>query len=56
MGNKPLSREFLLSRGWCCKNGCVNCPYTPITLERILRKIKFQIPLTQEEKQMYEQK
>ena len=23
----PLSREFLLSRGRCCGNGCVNCPY-----------------------------
>ena len=24
---KPLSREFLLSRGFCCKNNCRNCPY-----------------------------
>lgn len=24
---KPLSREFLLSRGYCCNNECVNCPY-----------------------------
>lgn len=24
---KPLSREFLLNRGFCCNNGCVNCPY-----------------------------
>lgn len=24
---KPLSREFLLKRGYCCKNGCLNCPY-----------------------------
>lgn len=24
----PLSREFLLSRGRCCGNGCVNCPYS----------------------------
>jgi len=24
---KPLSREFLLSRGSCCNNGCMNCPY-----------------------------
>ena len=23
----PLSREFLLSRGFCCSNSCVNCPY-----------------------------
>ena len=24
---KPLSREFLLSRGYCCHNSCTNCPY-----------------------------
>lgn len=24
---EPLSREFLLSRGYCCHNGCLNCPY-----------------------------
>jgi len=23
----PLSREFLLARGFCCNCGCVNCPY-----------------------------
>ena len=22
-----LSRGFLLHRGYCCKNGCRNCPY-----------------------------
>lgn len=22
-----LSREFLLHRGYCCGNGCRNCPY-----------------------------
>lgn len=22
-----LSREFLLQRGYCCENGCRNCPY-----------------------------
>lgn len=27
---KPLSREFLLQRGYCCHNGCVNCPYTGV--------------------------
>ena len=25
--NKPLTREFLLDRGYCCDNGCKNCPY-----------------------------
>jgi len=24
---RPLSREFLLKRGWCCNYGCQNCPY-----------------------------
>ena len=23
----PLSKEFLLKRGRCCNNGCINCPY-----------------------------
>ena len=27
MKKKPLSREFLLKRGYCCNNGCINCPY-----------------------------
>jgi hypothetical protein len=22
-----FTREFLLKRGFCCKNGCANCPY-----------------------------
>lgn len=22
-----LSREYLLNRGFCCNNGCHNCPY-----------------------------
>lgn len=22
-----LSRDFLLRRGFCCENGCKNCPY-----------------------------
>jgi len=27
MHNIPLTREFLLNRGFCCDNGCKNCPY-----------------------------
>ena len=23
----PLSKEYLLQRGYCCNLGCVNCPY-----------------------------
>jgi len=26
---EPLSAEFLLKRGYCCGNGCKNCPYSP---------------------------
>lgn len=26
---KPLAKDFLLSRGYCCGNKCKNCPYTP---------------------------
>jgi len=26
---KPLSKEFLLSRGECCGSGCSKCPYFP---------------------------
>jgi len=25
--NKPLTKEFLLDRGFCCDSGCKNCPY-----------------------------
>ena len=27
MNYKPLSKKILLERGYCCKNGCKNCPY-----------------------------
>jgi hypothetical protein len=23
----PLTAEYLLERGYCCGNGCKNCPY-----------------------------
>lgn len=25
---RPMTREFLLARGRCCNNGCMNCPYS----------------------------
>jgi Zn-finger protein len=25
----PLSKQFLVDRGRCCGNGCLNCPYIP---------------------------
>jgi hypothetical protein len=24
-----LTADFLLARGYCCANGCRNCPYEP---------------------------
>ena len=27
--SKPLTKEFLISRGYCCGNQCENCPYIP---------------------------
>ena len=30
---EPLSREFLLNRGYCCNNGCTNCPYKTKIME-----------------------
>jgi hypothetical protein len=27
-----LSREFLLARGFCCGNGCRNCPYDHVNV------------------------
>ena len=26
---KPLSKKFLIKRGYCCGNKCTNCPYHP---------------------------
>tara|TARA_B110000908_G_scaffold170582_1_gene230595 strand:- start:819 stop:1151 length:333 start_codon:yes stop_codon:yes gene_type:complete len=30
-----LSAEFLLARGKCCNNGCVNCPYKENTMIKL---------------------
>ncbi len=27
--NGALTARFLLARGFCCANGCKNCPYLP---------------------------
>lgn len=27
--HNPLTREFLIKRGYCCSMKCLNCPYTP---------------------------
>lgn len=26
---EPIGREYLLERGFCCGNKCLNCPYYP---------------------------
>lgn len=31
--NGALTKDFLLSRGFCCKNGCKNCPWREKTLD-----------------------
>lgn len=28
-GYRVLTEDFLLKRGYCCGNGCKNCPYFP---------------------------
>ena len=35
MKYKPLSREFLLKRGYCCDNGCKNCPYKTTKMDKV---------------------
>ena len=39
---KPLSREFLLGRGYCCHNGCTNCPYGEKPMEQEIKIIKIE--------------
>lgn len=41
MASKPLSREFLLKRGYCCNHGCVNCPYKKQTKNMTEREMTF---------------
>tara|TARA_Y100001973_G_scaffold68215_1_gene99562 strand:- start:128 stop:319 length:192 start_codon:yes stop_codon:yes gene_type:complete len=36
---EPLSREFLLKRGYCCGNGCKNCPYTENEMAKLIWKL-----------------
>jgi hypothetical protein len=38
MKYKPLSREFLLKRGYCCDNKCKNCPYKTTKINKIKKK------------------
>lgn len=34
---KPLSRFFLLKRGFCCGNICQNCPYETVAGEKHIK-------------------
>lgn len=28
-GYRIMTAQYLTKRGWCCGNGCLNCPYQP---------------------------
>lgn len=28
-GYRVMTELFLVKRGYCCSNGCTNCPYSP---------------------------
>ncbi|MGQ8337496.1 DUF5522 domain-containing protein [Sunxiuqinia sp. A32] len=28
-GYRVMTESFLVRRGYCCSNGCLNCPYDP---------------------------
>jgi hypothetical protein len=28
-GYRVMTEFFLVKRGYCCSNGCANCPYSP---------------------------
>jgi hypothetical protein len=30
LGNLIFTKEYHLKRGYCCQNGCVNCPFDTI--------------------------
>lgn len=37
-GLMVLTRDYLIERGYCCGNGCRNCPYVGTTQESERRK------------------
>lgn len=39
MAFQPLSKEYLLKRGYCCNNGCKNCPYKTTAMKTPLQKL-----------------
>lgn len=46
---QPLSREFLIQRGYCCHLGCRNCPWKDVMIERYLTELKDTWSYTPEE-------
>lgn len=36
---KPLTKEFLLKRGYCCHNGCKNCPYKDKNIKKTKKNV-----------------
>ena len=36
-GLMVLTRDYLQARGYCCGNGCMNCPYDYINVPEPLR-------------------
>ena len=41
----PLSKDFLKKRGYCCHEGCLNCPYGEEDDAKGSKKIDPSIPL-----------
>jgi biotin synthase-like enzyme len=37
-GMLVFTREFHLKRGYCCKNGCKNCPYSIHNESKIIKQ------------------
>lgn len=38
-GYRVMTESYLVRRGYCCSNGCLNCPYQPRAMKgnRVLR-------------------
>ena len=43
MNDQPLSRKFLLERGFCCGNWCQNCPYDAYNEVTSKNKLNFSV-------------
>lgn len=43
---KPLTKEFLIERGYCCGHKCMNCPYVPKHTKGSTKEFKFNFEFT----------